>query len=265
MDTRLLFCLKGRSLWWGRVFLFIFLSFSRWEESLCKEVLVGEVLHVKDGDTLEVRHCQETLAVRIFGIDAPEKGQPFADQARTGLRALLNHPEVNLVVQYKDSYDRLVAEVILSGSRSVSYEMVRKGLAWHFTKYNSDPELARLEKEARNNRVGIWTLPAPQPPWEYRQQHRIGYSGTPHAAESVKAATRSETGKEEPSLLQRFLTLFRSSPSVQDNHQVVGNVRSRIYHPLNCPHLKDMHPENKVQFDSSESAQSAGYRPCAKE
>jgi endonuclease YncB( thermonuclease family) len=45
-------------------------------------------------------------------------------------------------------------------------------LAWHFTKYSKDPTLKRLERDARNAQVGIWSLRNPTAPWEYRKNKK---------------------------------------------------------------------------------------------
>ena len=39
--------------------------------------IVGKVVGVHDGDTLTLRTEDETLKVRLSGIDAPELGRPF--------------------------------------------------------------------------------------------------------------------------------------------------------------------------------------------
>jgi endonuclease YncB( thermonuclease family) len=42
-------------------------------------------------------------------------------------------------------------------------------MAWHFKRYSSDRELARLEAEARSARIGLWSLDDPIAPWIYRK------------------------------------------------------------------------------------------------
>jgi hypothetical protein len=53
---------------------------------------------------------------------------------------------------------------------NVNAEMVRQGAAWVYRKYNRDPSLLLLEREARSARRGLWALPETEriPPWELR-------------------------------------------------------------------------------------------------
>ena len=44
-------------------------------------VIVGNVVGVHDGDTLTLRTANETLEMRLFGIDTPELGKPFGNNA----------------------------------------------------------------------------------------------------------------------------------------------------------------------------------------
>jgi endonuclease YncB( thermonuclease family) len=52
--------------------------------------------------------------------------------------------------------------------------MVRQGVAWAFMRYCHDPELYRLEKDAREAHTGLWALPEAQRvvPWEWRHHAR---------------------------------------------------------------------------------------------
>ena len=47
--------------------------------------IVGNVVGVHDGDTLTLRTENETLKVRLSGIDTPELGQPFGNNAKQAL------------------------------------------------------------------------------------------------------------------------------------------------------------------------------------
>jgi hypothetical protein len=47
---------------------------------------------------------------------------------------------------------------------------------------SSDPILEGAEDQARKRKIGLWSMPNPIPPWEYRKQHKrrveAGHSGT---------------------------------------------------------------------------------------
>ena len=50
-----------------------------------------------------------------------------------------------------------------------SVKLVKAGLAWHYTDYSQDQELARAEEVARAEGIGIWSLPNPIPRWKQQQ------------------------------------------------------------------------------------------------
>ena len=134
---------------------------------------VGLVSRVKDGDTLAVRIVGgEETAVRLYGIDAPEKRQPFGPEAWDHLVVLASGKEVVLERVSVDRYGRLVAIVEVGGERLQS-AMVAAGWAWVYGDYCRDGpycrELTRLEGEARAAGRGLWAQPEPTPPWEYRK------------------------------------------------------------------------------------------------
>lgn len=49
----------------------------------------GEVGGVKDGDTIVVLHDGRGETIRLYGIDAPEKGQDFGNRAKQTLSDLV--------------------------------------------------------------------------------------------------------------------------------------------------------------------------------
>ena len=49
-------------------------------------------------------------------------------------------------------------------------ELLSAGLAWHYKQYSRDPEMAKLEFQARSAKRGLWAEPNPVPPWEWRKR-----------------------------------------------------------------------------------------------
>lgn len=50
---------------------------------LYAETIVGQVVAVSDGDTIKVLDDSKKLfVIRLMGIDAPEKAQPFGQRAK---------------------------------------------------------------------------------------------------------------------------------------------------------------------------------------
>jgi len=139
--------------------------------------LSGKVVGVIDGDTYDLlMDGNETIRIRMEGIDAPEKGMPFYKKAKKHLSDLCFGKIVRLDVKEKDRYGRKVAFSYLDDGTELSHEMIKVGLAWHYKKYNNDPDLASLEMQARDSRRGIWVDESPMPPWENRKYHRNGIS-----------------------------------------------------------------------------------------
>jgi micrococcal nuclease len=130
----------------------------------------GKVVGVPDGDTLVVLNGRETVRVRLEGIDCPELGQGFGRNAKRFTSSLIYKKRVEVRGKEWDRLGRLVARVSIGG-RDVSLELVRAGLAWHFTWYSSDKQLAEAEREARAEKRELWLQPHPTPPWEWRRHH----------------------------------------------------------------------------------------------
>lgn len=86
--------------------------------------LTGIVTHVADGDTLDITANGQAYTIRLDGIDAPERGQAFGQQARQHLRVLAFSQPATALVQNRDRYGRTVARVIVAG-RDLSEEMVK--------------------------------------------------------------------------------------------------------------------------------------------
>lgn len=51
------------------------------------------------------------MKVRLAGIDAPEKGQPFGERSKEGLSRLTFGKEVGVDWQTRDRYGRVVGQV----------------------------------------------------------------------------------------------------------------------------------------------------------
>lgn len=135
----------------------------------------GRVVAITDGDTLTVLREYEQVRIRIYGIDAPERAQPWGDRARQALGDLVHDRDVEVQEMAHDRYGRTVALVIARG-RDVSLEMVRRGLAWVYERYCRVPAcevMRRAQTEAQATRSGLWAAPDPIPPWEWRHHSRL--------------------------------------------------------------------------------------------
>lgn len=149
------------------------------------QTFVGRVVRVEGGDLLTIQDTQRRhLKVRLAGIDAPERLQPFGEQARTSLAALVNNREVGIVAARSDGTGRLVAKVLAADPNcnhpdcpklhDVGLMQVTAGMAWRDRQ--SASRLAPQEREdyeiaefnAKLRRLGLWAAKNPVPPWEWR-------------------------------------------------------------------------------------------------
>lgn len=132
----------------------------------------GKVVGVKDGDTIEMLVRGRQLVVRLEGIDCPEKGQPFGNKAKQFTSYLVMGKEVRVEISSYDRFKRAIGFVYFPGGRMLNEELLRAGMAWHFKKYNRNPQWDRLEKQARKSKTGLWSEPNAIPPWEFRKNNR---------------------------------------------------------------------------------------------
>jgi endonuclease YncB( thermonuclease family) len=134
------------------------------------EGLTGRVVSVQDGDSLTLLTAsREQFKIRLASIDAPELRQPYGQQSKQALSALVFGREVHVLLEGTDRYQRHLGRV-MAGTEDVNLAMVRLGFAWCYRQYSRDPALLRAEQEARSNRAGLWADPHPVPPWESRRR-----------------------------------------------------------------------------------------------
>lgn len=145
------------------------LSSTVWAQSI-----VGEVVAIADGDTLTVLDANRVQhKIRLAGIDAPERKQPFGQRSRQMLADLVFRAHVEVIAEKKDRYGRTIGKVIHQG-RDVNLVLVSEGMAWHYKQYareQSAPDrmlYAAAEEEARTQRKGLWRDPHPVSPWSWR-------------------------------------------------------------------------------------------------
>ncbi len=132
----------------------------------------GPVVWVQDGDSLIVKRGGERVVIRLQGIDTPEKGQPFAQEAKKTAIRLAKNKRVRIQVKERDKYGRMVAQVFLPDGRNLAHTLVRMGLAWRHIYFAKDPMLKTLEEQARKAGLGLWQERNPTPPWVWKKRLR---------------------------------------------------------------------------------------------
>lgn len=130
--------------------------------------VAGKVVGVTDGDTIKVLDADKVEhRVRLAGVDAPERKQPFSAKAKEALSKLVFEKEVTVAVTDRDRYGRLVGKV-KQGQTDVNTELVLKGWCWRYDAYDKKGEYREAQAEAKAAKRGLWADPVPVPPWEFR-------------------------------------------------------------------------------------------------
>jgi len=146
--------------------------------SVVAETFSGRVVYVVDGDTFDVLDANRTKhRVRIAGIDAPERRQPFYQESRENLAQALLDRQVIVSWYKRDRYGRLVAKVKRAGD-DVGLLQVNAGLAWWYRGYAKEqtPEervsYEAAEQQARLRKVGLWRDATAIEPWKVRDERK---------------------------------------------------------------------------------------------
>jgi endonuclease YncB( thermonuclease family) len=165
--------------------LILLTPFSVWADTL-----QGKVVKVADGDTLTiVDDLGEKHRIRLTGIDAPEKDQPYGDVSTQGLNKLVSGKTVTIEYEKRDRYKRIVGKVLVDPPGEVfcmaldcvkkidaGLEQIKAGLAWHYKRYQMEQSeedrrlYSEAEQEARTKQLGLWKDEEPMAPWVWRRK-----------------------------------------------------------------------------------------------
>jgi endonuclease YncB( thermonuclease family) len=150
------------------------------------------VTKVIDGDSIVIKTSKGQRELRIWGIDAPEKNQPYYDEAKRKLTELVDGKIVRIQNPKTDSLNRDLAFISIENFENFEDSKIKEninklipaehqndvgsillglGLAWHL---NPDPEHDKpykiLENQAKINKVGLWVDPNPKRPEDHRRE-----------------------------------------------------------------------------------------------
>ena len=195
--------------------------------------ITGKVVSIADGDTITILSGKSQHKIRLYGIDTPEKGQPYGNNAKKHTSKLVAGKTVDVEAYDTDRYGRTVGVVFADGV-NVNQSLIGAGLAWQYQKYCKASfcgDWLRLEKKAKSSGVGLWADNDPVPPWDWR-----------------KGARNSEYKKQKGTTVTAGV------------HGFHGNIKSHVFHSSSC---SDYNCKKCVTvFESREDAIAAGYRPC---
>lgn len=114
------------------------------------EPIAGVLERVIDGDTF----VSFGKKIRLWGIDAPEKGDAHYLSSKLYLEVILEKEPFSCYYKDKDKYQRLVMQCFSRGE-DIARMMVQRGLARDYFRY-SKGEYSSEESFAKDNAYGIW-------------------------------------------------------------------------------------------------------------
>ena len=126
----------------GLLACFLVLPWSAPAAQCVRGTLVGEVTHVRDGDTIELGE----MAIRLQGLAAPEWTAPGGREARAAMLELVHGRTVRCELDGSRTYDRCAGVCYLEG-RDIAESLVSAGLARDCPRY-SGGRYAVLEAQA---------------------------------------------------------------------------------------------------------------------
>jgi micrococcal nuclease len=133
------------------------------------EKITATVERVVDGDTLRVIINNESVTIRLIGIDTPETVDPrkpvecFGREASNQLKTLVAGKIVQLhtdsATNNRDKYNRLLRYVFLEDGTLINKAMIADGYAREYTydiAYERQAEFRQAEAEAKQHERGLW-------------------------------------------------------------------------------------------------------------
>lgn len=187
--------------WWGLLAAVFSLVLAGCEDEKVDQLPPGPytLVQVYDGDSFNVKtSAGNVIRLRISGIDAPERGQPYGRRSTDALNEMLQSGPIKLTADKKDRFDRWLIRATVNG-QDVGLQQIRNGWAWFFRRYKNDlpKELqetyAQAEENARRQRAGLWAWrEPPEAPWDYRERTRKEKSADKSSANNALQAPRSD-------------------------------------------------------------------------
>lgn len=134
----------------------------------------GVVTAIVDGNTLEItKDNSEAVKVKLYGIECPEMGQDFSQDAKAFLEKKLLKKNVTVQIQGKDRKGTPLAIVLdTKKKQDPRIELLKEGLAWTAER-NPLSDLEDYRLQAQQKKVGLWKDEQPTPPWTYRRQQSM--------------------------------------------------------------------------------------------
>jgi len=134
-----------------------------------KNELVGKVINVIDGDTIEVKIENKVEKVRMIGVNTPElkderkEVQCLAQKSKEYTKDNLLNKEVRIELDQTqgthDKYGRMLGYIFIDPNKSFNEILISGGYAYEFIykiPYKYRDEFKKAQKIAQQNKLGLW-------------------------------------------------------------------------------------------------------------
>jgi endonuclease YncB( thermonuclease family) len=94
----------------------------------------GKVVDIREGDVLKVSHPEKgVITMMLYGIDAPDKKQPFYKQAKEFLTDKVEGQVVNVLEFVTEQ--KVVTAIIVHDGVNINEQVLQAGYGWVYKKY----------------------------------------------------------------------------------------------------------------------------------
>lgn len=107
---------------------------------------------------------------RLYGIDAPEDGQPFYQEAKDILKKFTHKKKITAKIYSQDS-DETALAVVFANGKNINELMVKSGHAWVRRDLCDEAfcdNWIESEEEAKSQGKGLWSDSGRIPPWVWK-------------------------------------------------------------------------------------------------
>lgn len=148
----------------------------------CTQIESGEpgdqahITEVVDGDTLEAEIRNNTVTLRLQGVDTPEVHtsnnvsewecnmtrqhlREYGEKASRFVKENYDDQEVRVVYRGEGYYGRTLASVYLNGT-NLEKQLLRKGLAqtYESSSFEEKQRFLQIESKTRRKEKGVWSV-----------------------------------------------------------------------------------------------------------
>jgi endonuclease YncB( thermonuclease family) len=197
------------------------------------DTLEGRVVEVVNGDTVIVLGSHgEREEIRLAGIFAPKKAQPYAEEAKKMLSDLVYNQPVSVDIVAAGRSIQATGYLFKGADLlDINAEMVKRGGAYAIRGSGQQIEYLRDDEQAQDQRRGLWALSEP-----YKGQlsfHRCGatttFNGLPrfenypaeHPARKIAKDIDWGSSKDAWAFRTRLRAGLKAGPNFNGHYSVV--------------------------------------------